>query len=60
MARTLANGWSRNVLLAMIQSEAHSRQGQAISNFERLLPLPEPIAYRATILAWGVHLRVAK
>ncbi|MBX3442147.1 MAG: DUF1016 family protein [Planctomyces sp.] len=41
MAQTLANGWSRNVLLAMIQSEAHARQGQAISNFERLLPSPQ-------------------
>jgi len=27
MAQTLADGWSRNVLLAMIRSEAHARQG---------------------------------
>ena len=38
MQQTLTNGWSRNVLLLMIQSEAHARQGQAITNFERLLP----------------------
>ena len=41
MQQTLANGWSRNVLLAMIQSEAHRRQGQALTNFERLLPPPQ-------------------
>lgn len=41
MAQILANGWSRNVLLSMIQSEAYARQGQAITNFERLLPSPQ-------------------
>ena len=41
MQQTLANGWSRNVLLTMIQSRAHLRQGQAVSNFERLLPSPQ-------------------
>lgn len=41
MQQTLTNGWSRNVLLLMIKSEAHARQGQAITNFERLLPPPQ-------------------
>jgi predicted nuclease of restriction endonuclease-like (RecB) superfamily len=41
MEQTLANGWSRNVLLVMIQSDAHRRQGQAITNFERSLPSPQ-------------------
>lgn len=41
MQQTLANGWSRNVLLTMIQSQAHCRQGQSLSNFERLLPSPQ-------------------
>jgi predicted nuclease of restriction endonuclease-like (RecB) superfamily len=41
MQHTLANGWSRNVLLAMIQSEAHRRQGKAITNFEQYLPAPQ-------------------
>lgn len=36
MQQTLANGWSRNVLLAMIQSQTHRRQGRAITNFDRL------------------------
>ncbi|MBL8879308.1 MAG: DUF1016 family protein [Phycisphaerales bacterium] len=38
MRETLSHGWSRNVLLAMIQSQAHRRQGKATTNFERLLP----------------------
>jgi predicted nuclease of restriction endonuclease-like (RecB) superfamily len=49
MAQTLANGWSRNVLMAMIQSGAHARQGQAVSNFERLLPLPQSDLVRQTL-----------
>ena len=40
MHQTLANGWSRNVLALMIDSDAHRRQGKAVSNFERLLPSP--------------------
>lgn len=34
MEQTLANGWSRNVLTLMIESEAHRRTGKAVSNFE--------------------------
>lgn len=49
MRQTLANGWSRNVLLVMIQSEAHARQGQAISNFERLLPSPQSDLVQQTL-----------
>jgi predicted nuclease of restriction endonuclease-like (RecB) superfamily len=41
MHQTLANGWSRNVLVHMIESGAHLRQGKALSNFERLLPPPQ-------------------
>jgi predicted nuclease of restriction endonuclease-like (RecB) superfamily len=49
MQQTLTNGWSRNVLLAMIQSEAHDRQGQAITNFERLLPPPQSDLVQQTL-----------
>jgi len=49
MQQTLANGWSRNILLAMIQSEAHARQGQAITNFERLLPSPQSELVQQTL-----------
>ena len=41
MRQTLANGWSRNVLAMQIQSEAHRRQGQAVTNFARVLPSPQ-------------------
>lgn len=41
MEQTLANGWSRNVLTLMIESQAHQRAGRAITNFEQLLPSPQ-------------------
>ena len=41
MQQTLANGWSRNVLTLMIESEAHRRTGKAVSNFEQQLPAPQ-------------------
>jgi predicted nuclease of restriction endonuclease-like (RecB) superfamily len=41
MQQTLENGWSRNVLQLMIQSEAHRRTGRTLSNFDRLLPAPQ-------------------
>lgn len=37
MQQTIANGWSRNVLTTMIQTQAHQRQGQAVTNFETSL-----------------------
>lgn len=49
MHQTLANGWSRNVLLVMIQSGAHRRQGKAITNFDRLLPPPQSDLARQTL-----------
>jgi predicted nuclease of restriction endonuclease-like (RecB) superfamily len=42
MEQTLANGWSRNVLMLMVRSDAHCRQGKALTNFDRLLPAPLP------------------
>ncbi len=41
MEQTLANGWSRNILTAMIDSAAHRRAGKAVTNFDRLLPPPQ-------------------
>ena len=41
MDQIVKNGWSRNVLTMMIQSDAHSRKGKSITNFKRLLPSPE-------------------
>jgi hypothetical protein len=52
MQQTLASGWSRNVLLAMIQSEAHLRQGKAITNFDQRLPPPQSDLARQTLKAF--------
>jgi predicted nuclease of restriction endonuclease-like (RecB) superfamily len=41
MEQTLANGWSRNVLTTMIGSQVHRRAGQAVTNFDALLPAPQ-------------------
>ena len=49
MEQTLANGWSRDVLSVMIKSDAHQRQGQAITNFERLLPAPQSDLVQQTL-----------
>ena len=49
MQQTLANGWSRHVLLAMIETNAHRRQGQAITNFEQMLPAPQSDLARQTL-----------
>jgi predicted nuclease of restriction endonuclease-like (RecB) superfamily len=49
MQQTLANGWSRNVLLTMVQTEAHRRHGRALTNFERLLPPPQSDLARQTL-----------
>jgi predicted nuclease of restriction endonuclease-like (RecB) superfamily len=34
-------GWSRDILSLQIQSQAHERQGKAITNFQRTLPPPQ-------------------
>ncbi len=41
MDRTLANGWSGNILALQIDAQAHTRHGKAISNFAALLPPPQ-------------------
>ncbi len=41
MRQTLLHGWSRNILTLMIGSDAHARQGKAISNFPDRLPPPQ-------------------
>lgn len=37
-SQTLANGWSRNVLILQIETQLHQRRGGAVTNFERTLP----------------------
>ncbi len=41
MEQTIEQGWSRDTLAAMIKSNAHARQGQAVSNFSTRLPEPQ-------------------
>jgi predicted nuclease of restriction endonuclease-like (RecB) superfamily len=38
LQQTIEQGWSRDVLGLQIKSNAHERQGSAVSNFEALLP----------------------
>lgn len=41
MQAAIEHGWSRNILLMQIESVAHKRFGNAVTNFTRLLPSPE-------------------
>ena len=41
MAKTLNEGWSRNLLAVMVDSAAHKRQGKLANNFEQRLPKPQ-------------------
>lgn len=38
MNKILENGWSKNILSLMIDSEIHKREGKLTSNFKELLP----------------------
>ena len=49
MQQTLTNGWSRNILLLMIQSDAHLRQGKTLSNFDQSLPSPQSDLVQQTL-----------
>lgn len=49
MQQTLANGWTRDVLGLMIGSQAHLRQGKAVTNFDQLLPSPQSDLARQTL-----------
>ncbi len=40
-ARTVENGWSRNVLVMQIESSLFERQGKALTNFQTSLPPAE-------------------
>lgn len=41
MQQTVEQGWSRNALNLMIDSDAYKRKGSAITNFEARLPAPQ-------------------
>lgn len=40
LVESVRQGWSRNTLLNILDTDLHLRQGKAISNFKELLPLP--------------------
>ena len=39
--QTVANGWSRSMLLHWIESRLHARHGKAVTNFSAALPSPQ-------------------
>jgi predicted nuclease of restriction endonuclease-like (RecB) superfamily len=39
--QTIAQGWSRSVLVLQIEAGAHARQGKALTNFAATLPPPQ-------------------
>lgn len=49
MRALLEYGWSRNLLLMQLQTEAHLRQGKAASNFALRLPSPQSDLVQQTL-----------
>lgn len=47
--QTIAQGWSRAVLVHQIESRLHRRQGKALNNFDRVLPAPQSDLARETL-----------
>ncbi len=39
--QALENGWSRDVLVLQIENQLHRRLGEAVTNFEQVLPKPQ-------------------
>jgi predicted nuclease of restriction endonuclease-like (RecB) superfamily len=39
--QTIANGWSRNILVHQIETDLYRRQGKALTNFPTTLPPPQ-------------------
>ena len=46
---TAKNGWSRNVLVAQIQTGLYKRQGKSVNNFQNTLPSPQSDLAQSTI-----------
>ena len=49
LEQTIANGWSRAVLSAQIETALHIRQGAVMSNFQKTLPAPQSDLARQTL-----------
>lgn len=39
--KTIEHGWSRSIMTMQIETGLHKRQGQAVTNFKKKLPLPQ-------------------
>jgi predicted nuclease of restriction endonuclease-like (RecB) superfamily len=39
--KTIENGWSRNVMVAQIQTNLYARDGKSLNNFKSTLPAPQ-------------------
>ncbi|CBJ40969.1 conserved hypothethical protein (plasmid) [Ralstonia solanacearum CMR15] len=48
-AKALEHGWSRNVLVMQIETRAHERHGNAVTNFPDRLPPPQSDLARASL-----------
>lgn len=47
--KTIEEGWSRDVLLNIISTDLHLREGKALTNFQKTLPAPDSdLAYEIT------------
>lgn len=49
MQKTIEQGWSRDILALMIKSELHKREGKAITNFSKRLPVPQSDLVQQTL-----------
>jgi predicted nuclease of restriction endonuclease-like (RecB) superfamily len=49
--QSIEHGWSRNVLLAQIETGLHTRAGKALTNFEATLPPPRSELAQQTLEA---------
>ncbi len=49
MQKTVEQGWGRDVLALMIKGEMHTREGKAISNFNKRLPSPQSDLVQQTL-----------
>lgn len=47
--KTIANNWSRNILVLQIETQLLARQGNAVTNFEQRLPKPDSDLARESI-----------
>lgn len=50
--QAMQHHWSRNVLVMQIETKAHARSGQAVTNFDQSLPAPLSDLARESLKGW--------